>query len=616
MCQWTTDSQRLILEHFDVICGSPSYIYCFALPICPPSSWLHQYYSAESSQETWVVKGVSAEWGTCFCTVSLDGHGLALTCWKDTIAVGLESNSILILNAITGIQMAILSGHIGGAVSLVFSPDGASLVSGSHDWTIKLWDMQTGGVIKTLQGHTAAVFSTSISADFSTIASGSCDKTIRLWDTQTGECHCIIEQKDFVGHVSFFPLDPKHLMSVSGGKIQQWDIGGQKIVSEYDGSYISFSPDGTQFAVCNRSIVEVRSSGSKGIVAKLPIPSGYLGRCHFSPDGRVIAVVINATIYIWDITNSNPHLVDTLIGHTIDVSSLAFSSFSLISTSQDESVRFWQIGASSAELVLANPKSAPPTLAPIKSVTLQAKDGIVISSHSDGVVRTWDISTGLCNGSFQTPAKDLYWMDSHLTDGRLIFVWHTDEKIYIWDTKKGKLLRTVDAVCLPGDNDDDGDADNDHDVRDLRISEDGSQVFCLYDYSVQAWSIWTGEFVGKGEFHGATFEDPFLTIDTQGVWVYPISPGLILGWDFGILDLYPVELSGTSRRGPHLDFIGGIRMQKSFLPGIQDTVTGKVVLQLPARLATCSDAQWDGQYLVAGYNSGEVLILECNCVPH
>jgi len=57
-------------------------------------------------------------------------------------------------------------------------------------------------------------------------------------------------------------------------------------------------------------------------------------------------------------------------------------------------------------------------------------------------------------------------------------------------------------------------------------------------------------------------------------------------------------------------------MRRSLLPGIQDIVTKKVVLQLPARLAKCSDAQWDGQYLVVGYNSDEVLILECNCVHH
>jgi len=47
---------------------------------------------------------------------------------------------------------------------------------------------------------------------------------------------------------------------------------------------------------------------------------------------------------------------------------------------------------------------------------------------------------------------------------------------------------------------------------------------------------------------------------------------------------------------------------------IKDTVTGKEVFQLVGRYAKPTDMQWDGQYLVAGYMSGEVLILDFNCV--
>jgi len=91
-------------------------------------------------------------------------------------------------------------------------------------------------------------------------------------------------------------------------------------------------------------------------------------------------------------------------------------------------------------------------------------------------------------------------------------------------------------------------------------------------------------------------------------------PKGLLGWDFGVTGSSPVELSYTSQNRPHLDFIGGIRAHRSPLPRIQDIVTKKVVFQLPSRLIDCADAQWDGQYLVVGYDSGEVLILECNHV--
>ena len=71
-----------------------------------------------------------------------------------------------------------------------------------------------------------------------------------------------------------------------------------------------------------------------------------------------------------------------------------------------------------------------------------------------------------------------------------------------------------------------------------------------------------------------------------------------------------IELSGVLPVRPHLDFTGGVREYKTQLPAIESTVTGKKVFQLPAKLASPSDSQWDGQYLVAGYENGEVLILD------
>src|SRR5882757_1974153 len=109
-CKWTNDGQHLLLEHFDAISKSPSQIYHSALPFTPSSSWLRECYSAELSHEVKVVKGLPAEWRECSRTVSFGNDPMALSYWNNTIAVGLESN-IIILNATTGSQVAALSGH-------------------------------------------------------------------------------------------------------------------------------------------------------------------------------------------------------------------------------------------------------------------------------------------------------------------------------------------------------------------------------------------------------------------------------------------------------------------------------------------------------------------------
>ena len=226
--KWTNDSQRFLLEHFDTIHSSPSQIYHSALPLSPPS-WLHKCYSAELSSMAKVVKGVPAEWGACSWTVVLGSLTRTLSYHDNKIAVGSGLGHMIILDVITGTQTAILSGHSYVVRCALFLPDGASLVSGSEDNTVKLWDVQTGGVVKTFTGHTGWVMSVSISADYTTVASGSEDGTICLWDIETGGCLHKIKQEGGMNHVMFSPTDPQHLISVSSSKVWQWNANGHQI---------------------------------------------------------------------------------------------------------------------------------------------------------------------------------------------------------------------------------------------------------------------------------------------------------------------------------------------------------------------------------------------------
>ncbi|KAB8335892.1 protein kinase, partial [Scytonema tolypothrichoides VB-61278] len=80
-----------------------------------------------------------------------------------------------------------LTEHSSSVNSVAISSDGKTLVSGSLDNTIKIWNLQTGELKSNLTGHTKSVDSVAISPDGKTLVSGSLDNTIKIWNLQTDE---------------------------------------------------------------------------------------------------------------------------------------------------------------------------------------------------------------------------------------------------------------------------------------------------------------------------------------------------------------------------------------------------------------------------------------------
>jgi len=76
-------------------------------------------------------------------------------------------------------------GHNHRITSVAIGLDGNTIISGSWDESVKLWDLHTGKCLRTLLGHTDAVTSV-IALDSNKIVSGSFDNTSILWDTDTG----------------------------------------------------------------------------------------------------------------------------------------------------------------------------------------------------------------------------------------------------------------------------------------------------------------------------------------------------------------------------------------------------------------------------------------------
>jgi WD40 repeat protein len=119
-----------------------------------------------------------------------------------------------------------LTGHSSTVGSVVYSPDGRYLASGSSDDTIKIWEVATGRELRTLTGHYWGVYSVVYSPDGRYLASGNGDKTIKIWEVATGkELRTLTGHSSFVESVVYSP-DGRYLASGSGDKtIKIWRVG-------------------------------------------------------------------------------------------------------------------------------------------------------------------------------------------------------------------------------------------------------------------------------------------------------------------------------------------------------------------------------------------------------
>ncbi len=77
---------------------------------------------------------------------------------------------------------ATLRGHTWTVYSLAFTPNGRTLISGSADGTVRLWDVASGQEKRCFRWHTRWVTCVAIAPDGMTAAAGSADHTIVVWD--------------------------------------------------------------------------------------------------------------------------------------------------------------------------------------------------------------------------------------------------------------------------------------------------------------------------------------------------------------------------------------------------------------------------------------------------
>ena len=120
------------------------------------------------------------------CLGTLTGHTDVLRCItfhpdSKTLLSGSSDCTVRIWNVITREQVRQLD-HPDGVASVAASNDGSRVATGTFDGDVFVWDFMSGSLLLKLHGHSRRVGSVCFSADNNRIVSGSDDATIRIWE--------------------------------------------------------------------------------------------------------------------------------------------------------------------------------------------------------------------------------------------------------------------------------------------------------------------------------------------------------------------------------------------------------------------------------------------------
>ncbi|HTU19960.1 MAG TPA: protein kinase [Gemmataceae bacterium] len=226
------------------------------------------------------------------------------------LASGSSDNTVRVWDLATGIQRHKLEGHSAGVASVPFSPDGKLLASASHDGTIALWDLASGARVRTLNGHFRDS-TVRFSPDGKFVAEGTADGGVRMWFTRNGE-----EARRLRGlHERFvrclaFSADGRRLATGGDdGKLVITDLNSGKVLQ-------SFQRNTAVFAV------------------------------EFAADGETVAAGYappEPVVRLWNLKDKD---FVVLQGHTdrVDTVSLRTDGRLAVTTSNDGSVRLWEVG--------------------------------------------------------------------------------------------------------------------------------------------------------------------------------------------------------------------------------------------------------------------------------
>ncbi len=250
--------------------------------------------------------------------------------------------------------LRVIKGYTTFIHAVTVTPDGRSVIAGSDDGKVRVWNTQSGQILRMLKARSALIPAVTVTPDGRSVIAGSEDGKVRVWNPQSGQLlHMLEGNLSAIYSVAVTPDGRSVIAGSEDGNLRVWDIQSEQLLQILDGH------DGAIYSVA------------------------------VTPDGRsIISGSSDQTVKVWDIQSGQS--LFTMRGHKNSIKSVVVTpdGQSIISSSDDNTVRCWDITSQRLLHTFEGLKDYPFGL-------VVSTDGKWIATVPwDEVIRFWNLVTG------------------------------------------------------------------------------------------------------------------------------------------------------------------------------------------------------------------------------
>ncbi|KIK45777.1 hypothetical protein CY34DRAFT_496524 [Suillus luteus UH-Slu-Lm8-n1] len=201
------------------------------------------------------------------------------------------------------------AGHSNVVCALCWSADGDRVVSGSWDGTARVWDVKKGKTVLAIETGYVWVWAVIYSPDSSKFATGGDkDNAVKIWDAKTGKRLTTLKHDVMVCSLAW-TSDGKKLISGSYELIRIFDTATWKQIAFLEGHAhlihaISLSPNNRLLASASFDSTACLWNLDTNLQVGPPLQhEGFLASVCLSRDGQVLVTACEHNAYAWDVHN-------------------------------------------------------------------------------------------------------------------------------------------------------------------------------------------------------------------------------------------------------------------------------------------------------------------------